>query len=114
MQNVNKDASAAVQVADPVPGTPELRRQLQYGEPVYNELTHFLIEEAHLLDENLFDEWLKLLAEDIECTMPVRQSLHRKAGAGFSRSMVWMRENFGSLRFKVHGWCDRHSAKAFA
>jgi 3-phenylpropionate/cinnamic acid dioxygenase small subunit len=110
MQNVNKDASTAVQVAEPVPGTPELHRQLQYGEPVYNELMHFLIEEAHLLDENLFDEWLKLLAEDIECTMPVRQSLHRKAGAGFSRSMVWMRENIGSLGFKVQ---RLHSDSAF-
>jgi 3-phenylpropionate/cinnamic acid dioxygenase small subunit len=72
-----------------------------FGEGAYNEVMHFLLEEAHLLDEGRFTEWMKLLTNDVVCTMPVRQSVHRTAGAGFSNSMNWLREDFGSLTFKV-------------
>jgi 3-phenylpropionate/cinnamic acid dioxygenase small subunit len=80
---------------------PATTRQIRYGEPVYNEVMHFLIEEAWLLDEGQFGDWLALLAEDICVTMPTRQSTHRAAGPGFSNSMVWLREDHASLAFKV-------------
>jgi len=99
MQNVAD--GVAEQPESATPGSGELGRQVRFGEAVYNEVMHFLIEEAHLLDECLFSEWLKLLADDIASTMPVRQSLHRTQGAGFHPSMVWMHEDMASLRFKV-------------
>jgi phthalate 3,4-dioxygenase beta subunit len=91
----NKEAAGSILA------TPATTRQVRYGEPVYNEVMHFLIEEACLLDEGRFGDWLALLAEDIWVTMPTRQSTHRAAGPGFSNSMVWLREDHASLAFKV-------------
>lgn len=45
--------------------------QLQY------EIEQFLYDEAALLDERRFDEWLTLLAEDVEYWMPVRSTRMR-------------------------------------
>jgi len=38
------------------------------------ELEQFLYEEASLIDERRFDEWLELLADDLEYWMPVRST----------------------------------------
>jgi 3-phenylpropionate/cinnamic acid dioxygenase small subunit len=93
--------SAASPQAETILSTPATSRQVRYGEDVYNEVMHFLIEEAYLLDEGRFAEWLELLEPDVWVTMPTRQSTHRAAGRGFSASMVYLREDHGSLAFKV-------------
>jgi biphenyl 2,3-dioxygenase beta subunit len=38
------------------------------------ELEQFLFEEASLIDERRFDEWLELLADDLDYWMPVRST----------------------------------------
>ena len=101
MQNVANESALAEQTDGARREGAAPLRQVRFGEAVYDEVMHFLIEEAHLLDEGLFSEWIEVLAEDIACTMPVRQSLHRTQGAGFHRSMVWMHEDMASFRFKV-------------
>jgi len=53
-------------------GTLDGRMRLQY------EIEQFLYEEAALLDDRRFDEWLTLLADDLEYWMPVRST--RMAG----------------------------------
>jgi 3-phenylpropionate/cinnamic acid dioxygenase small subunit len=103
----------AIAVAESnVAALPELGRRLRFGEPIYNEICDFLIEEAFLLDEDRLREWLALLAEDVLVTMPVRQTRYRKDGRGFSPSMTWMREDLTSLTWKVSRMLDTDSAFA--
>lgn len=75
-------------------------RQVRFGEPVYNELMHFLIEEAHLLDSALYKEWVELLANDVMVTMPVRQTLSRKRGDGRGQ-LYWLYDDKEALTFKA-------------
>ena len=95
MQQVDIKPSA------PAAQAPQLGKVIPFGTGAYNEVMHFLIEEAHLLDDGLFNDWLQLLADDVQCTMPVRQSFNRKRGDGCSQSMVWLREDKSTLAFKV-------------
>ncbi|HEX4409419.1 MAG TPA: aromatic-ring-hydroxylating dioxygenase subunit beta [Xanthobacteraceae bacterium] len=44
------------------------------------EIEQFLIHEASLLEENRFDAWLDLLADDIHYFMPIRESVEQPAG----------------------------------
>jgi 3-phenylpropionate/cinnamic acid dioxygenase small subunit len=76
-------------------------KAIPFGAGVYNEAMHFLIEEAYLLDDGLFNEWLGLLADDVQCTMPVRQSFNRKKGNGFNDGMNWLFDDKGALTFKA-------------
>jgi 3-phenylpropionate/cinnamic acid dioxygenase small subunit len=76
-------------------------KSIAYGESLYNEAMHFLIEEAGLLDDGLFNEWLEKMADDIRCIMPVRQSLNSQSGSGFDDNMIWLDEDKATLSFKV-------------
>ena len=40
-----------------------------------NEIEEFLFQEAELLDERRFEEWLELLADDIRYWMPMRRNV---------------------------------------
>jgi 3-phenylpropionate/cinnamic acid dioxygenase small subunit len=86
-------------------------RSIAFGEPVYNELMNFLIEEAHLLDDGRFGEWVALLADDLVYSMPVRQTFNRKRGDGCG-TLYWLRENKEMLTFKAErllgdsAWCE--------
>ncbi|OGB50538.1 MAG: hypothetical protein A2496_22985 [Burkholderiales bacterium RIFOXYC12_FULL_60_6] len=75
-------------------------KQIRHGEPVYNELMHFLIEEAHLLDSALYKQWVGLLAEDVMISMPVRQTVNRKRGDGRSQ-LCWLYDDKAALTFKA-------------
>jgi 3-phenylpropionate/cinnamic acid dioxygenase small subunit len=96
MQSADTPQSAAPAQASPPPG-----KRIAHGAGVYDEVMDFLIEEAHLLDEGLFNEWLQLLADDVECTMPVRQSVSRQRGPGFDEGMIWFQEDKATLSYKV-------------
>lgn len=50
----------------------EAGRRILFGSELYGEIIEFLHEEAEFLDELRFDEWAKVLAEDIRYTMPMR------------------------------------------
>ena len=84
---------------------------VRYGEPVYNDIMHFLIEEAHLLDSGQFKQWVDLLADDVLVSMPVRQSLSRKRGDDRGR-LYWLRDDKEALSFKAlrylgdSAWCE--------
>lgn len=45
------------------------------------EIEQFLIHEASLLEDNRFDAWLELLADDIRYVMPIRENVEQAAGA---------------------------------
>lgn len=50
------------------------------------EIEQFLFHEARLLEENRFDAWLNLLADDIKYFMPIRESVDQPAGASSASS----------------------------
>ena len=61
----------------------------------------FLFTEARLLDQGRFAEWLALLSPEIEYRVPVRRTLMRADGAGFSERAFLMDEDHGSLALRV-------------
>lgn len=70
-------------------------------ESLERECAAFLYREAELLDRWQFDDWLKLLSPSVEYRIPVRNTLRKSAGDGFSRKAFLMDEDFGSLKLRV-------------
>ena len=93
--------------------TPVIQSRIPYGQGAYNEAMDFLIQEARLLDDNLLDQWLALLAPDIFYSMPTRRTLARRDGPGFDKlygSYLW--ENFETLKLRARRLT--HTETAFA
>jgi 3-phenylpropionate/cinnamic acid dioxygenase small subunit len=99
----------AIKQASAVPAQGKI---IPFGEPVYNQIMQFLIEEAYLLDDGHFKEWLALLEDDMMLTMPVRQTLSRKRGDGSAKSSYWLFDDKEALVFKAErylgdsAWAD--------
>lgn len=75
---------SAAQVGEVVEGLVGVR--VLSGERLYGEVLDFLYAEAELLDEDRLVEWLGLLGEGLSYRMPVRVTLARGEGAGFSEA----------------------------
>src|SRR5512139_2601559 len=88
----------AIKTAAAVPAQDKI---IAFGEPVYNQIMQFLIEEAYLLDDGHFKEWLALLEEDMMLTMPVRQTVSRKRGDGSAKNSYWLFDDKEPLTFKA-------------
>jgi 3-phenylpropionate/cinnamic acid dioxygenase small subunit len=58
-------------VHDP-PGLPDAAHRIHPNDPLYGEVVSWLHDEAALLDEHRYDEWLVLLAEDLVYRVPIR------------------------------------------
>ncbi len=71
--------------------------RVPYGDPEYNEVMAFLIDEAEALDGYRFEDWLEMLTADIEYRMPVRLDRMPKDGLGFVYEMEFMSEDLSSL-----------------
>ncbi|MBM3941130.1 MAG: 3-phenylpropionate/cinnamic acid dioxygenase subunit beta [SAR202 cluster bacterium] len=56
-------------------GSKKLTKEQQ---ALWNELMHFYIHEAWLLDERKYTEWLDLLADDLFYFMPRRKNVYRR------------------------------------
>jgi 3-phenylpropionate/cinnamic acid dioxygenase small subunit len=65
----------------------------------------FLYLEADLLDDRRFPEWLELLHDDLEYSMPLRQNVHSsEASREFTvpgRDVLWFDEGKDSLEMRV-------------
>jgi ethylbenzene dioxygenase subunit beta len=69
--------------------------------PEYADVLEFLYLEAELLDSGKFEEWLKLLADDIVYHMPARLTTRKRNESGFSETTDIFTENLASLRVRV-------------
>jgi 3-phenylpropionate/cinnamic acid dioxygenase small subunit len=78
-----------------------MRDAFSYGSQTYLEVMAFLIEEAAILDEDRFDEWLALMAPDVGYRMPVRRTLLRKDGLGHETESFYFEEDATSLAVRV-------------
>ena len=70
------------------------------GSALYGEVLQFLYQEAELLDDCRFKEWVALFSEDIHYTMPVRTTQLRAKGTGF-QDVSFFDDNIHSLRTRV-------------
>lgn len=65
------------------------------------EVESFLFDEAELLDDGRFHDWLELCAEDIRYTIPVRLSRERSNGDGNSTMMTHWDDDYTGLQLRV-------------
>lgn len=61
----------------------------------------FLYHEAELLDDNRLEEWLQLLADDVDYRAPVVTTRRRGDAAPAEHQMFWFEDNLASLRLRV-------------
>jgi 3-phenylpropionate/cinnamic acid dioxygenase small subunit len=54
------------------PPLPITGKRVATGSALYNEVLEFVYDEAALLDQQKFDDWANLLAEDLSYTAPLR------------------------------------------
>jgi len=83
---------------------------VSYGDPLYNEIMGFLVEEADLLDHDLLAEWTELLADDLEYLMPVRRTMRRADGRGFDPGMVHFDDDRSSMKTRVRRVLETNTA----
>jgi len=93
-------------------------QQVRTGKPLpFNDDRHlqahqFLVDEAYLLDAQLYDNWLDTLTDDIHYFMPVRVTTALGAGFDTAPGMAHFDENKYSLsrrvaRFRTeHAWTE--------
>jgi 3-phenylpropionate/cinnamic acid dioxygenase small subunit len=70
------------------------------------DVEDFLYLEADLLDERRYDEWLELLAEDLEYSMPLRRNVHFQDLANLENTragedILWFDEDKTTLAKRV-------------
>ncbi|GAC1317819.1 MAG: 3-phenylpropionate/cinnamic acid dioxygenase subunit beta [Chloroflexota bacterium] len=65
------------------------------------EALTWLDHEADLLDTGRFDEWLKLLDDDVRYTVPVRLTRERGGGADTHAGSPHFLDDIGTLRMRV-------------
>ncbi len=65
------------------------------------ELRQVLYTEAELLDERRFDEWLRLMTDDVIYEAPVRLTRERGQEPDFSRGMRHFRDDRKTLQLRV-------------
>jgi len=79
------------------------------------DIQRFYFEEADLLDERRFDEWLELLHEDIEYRMPLARNVRRDAikqeytaegeTAWFDEGITTLRQRVAQIATGIH-WAE--------
>jgi PAH dioxygenase small subunit len=82
--------------ADPLPS-----ESTAPGSPLHSEVVELLYREADALDNYRFDDWLKMLAPEIEYVMPVRTTQFLVDGKGFHDDATFFSDNLESLTTRV-------------
>lgn len=94
------------------PTTRRTGRSLSFADERHLEAHHWLVEEAYLLDDQRYDDWLALLTDDIHYLMPVRVTTALGAGYDTAPKMAHFDENKYSLSRRVarfqteHAWTE--------
>jgi 3-phenylpropionate/cinnamic acid dioxygenase small subunit len=68
---------------------------------LHHECEQFLVREALLLDENLYEEWFDLLTHDIEYVVPIRIVVEGNPQPSFSAKAFHFKEDWASLRARI-------------
>ena len=91
------------------PRTQRTGRSLPFNDELHLEAHRWLVDEAYLLDEQNYDEWLSRIADDMHYLMPVRVTTALGAGYSTSPGMAHMDENKYSLSRGVARFATEHA-----
>jgi phthalate 3,4-dioxygenase subunit beta len=91
------------------PRTQRTGRSLPFNDELHLEAHRWLVDEAYLLDEQNYDEWLSRIADDMHYLMPVRVTTALGAGYSTSPGMAHMDENKYSLSRRVARFATEHA-----
>jgi len=75
--------------------------EIMAASQVERECGRFLNQEAELLDNWEFSNWLELLDRDLQYRIPVRITRDKNSGKGFSNRAFFMDEDFSSMSMRV-------------
>ncbi|MGY4691463.1 3-phenylpropionate/cinnamic acid dioxygenase subunit beta [Salibacterium sp. K-3] len=88
-----------------------MNAELQY------EIEQFYYREAYLLDHRRYEEWLELLADDIQYAMPLRVTVDNKEGSNINENMTYLDEKKPDLTMRVErlftksAWVDNPATR---
>lgn len=82
---------------------------LRFSDERHLELSRWLVEEAYVLDDQRYEEWLDSIAEDVHYLMPVRVTTALGAGYTTSPGMAHWDENKYSLGRRVARFLTEHA-----
>ena len=102
---MNASNTAVAQTSSPV----VTRARVPIGSAPYNEVVEFLYDEAALLDNQRFDEWAQLLAEDLSYTAPLRLT---RTGAERGNTVVRTTKHFDDDYLSIMGRLGRLKTKS--
>lgn len=77
------------------------------SDPLFGEIMAFLTDEADLLDDDGYLEWLDLVTDDVSYEMPSRKTVYRRDGKGFEANMAYYKDGKDTLRMRA-----RHNVEA--
>jgi len=100
---MNASSTSAAQAPQPE------STRIPVGASLYNEIVQFLYEEAALLDQQRFDEWAQLLAEDLSYTAPLRVT---RTGAEKGNTIVRSTKHFDDDYLSIQGRLGRLKTKS--
>jgi phthalate 3,4-dioxygenase beta subunit len=82
---------------------------LPYRDHRHQDAHQFLVEEAHLLDERRFHDWLELMTDDIQYLAPVRVTTPDPDMATTLSGLDHFHEDLHSLRQRVERFDSGHA-----
>ena len=86
-----------------------LGTRIRVGQPAHNDVTDFLYEEAHVLEQGDFEDWLLLLDDDIRYVAPVRRTRLRHEGSEFDPVMNHFEDTLATLKQRVRRLRTRYA-----
>lgn len=103
---IRSDQSPLGTIAD---DTESVGPSLRFDDPRHVLASHWLVDEAYLLDRQEYELWLDLLAEDIHYFMPIRVTTAAGAGYDTARNMAHFDEDKYSLSRRVARFATEHA-----
>lgn len=79
----------------------QLEHPVRGGSDDYWDCVDFLVTEATVLDDNRVNDWLAMLHQEIEYSVPIRLTRERTAGPGFSDDAYHLLETYTTLTLRV-------------
>lgn len=109
---MNQAMLAELKLLEPTPVPPvDSTKRLPVGSDTYNEIVMHLYDEAELLDDLRFSEWLETLAEDLEYNVPLRHTRpSRETDKSVIRTVQHMHDDYPSMRLRLMRLTDTNSA----
>lgn len=68
---------------------------------IHYEISQFFYQEAYYLDHRQYREWLAMLDDDIEYSMPLRVTVDNKIGKNINDEMTYFSDTKADLEMKV-------------